>query len=50
LSAVEQHGFLADEEAYSETNGLKLEYGFWTWFPEIISSHPNLPKRIQNLL
>jgi len=24
----------------------QMEYGFWKWFAEIISSHPNLPKRI----
>lgn len=24
----------------------QIEHGFWKWFAEIISSHPNLPKRI----
>jgi Zn-dependent protease with chaperone function len=24
----------------------QIEYGFWKWFAEIISTHPNLPKRI----
>ena len=27
-------------------NSSNREFGFWKWFAEIISSHPNLPKRI----
>lgn len=27
-------------------NSSNMEFGFWKWFAEIISSHPNLPKRI----
>jgi Zn-dependent protease with chaperone function len=27
----------------------KNEKGFWLWFAEKVSSHPNLPKRIENI-
>lgn len=35
------------EEYISKSN---QELGFWKWFAEILSSHPNLPKRISKLL
>ena len=30
-------------------NSFKNESGFWLWFSEKVSSHPNLPKRIENI-
>jgi len=30
-------------------NSSKNETGFWLWFAEKVSSHPNLPKRIENI-
>ena len=42
----------AGKRLYSKINAddfllrSRLEHGFWKWFAEIISSHPNLPKRI----
>lgn len=30
-------------------NSYKNEKGFWVWFAEKVSTHPNLPKRIENI-
>lgn len=30
-------------------NSSRNETGFWLWFSEKVSSHPNLPKRIENI-
>lgn len=34
---------------YEYLSSSNYESGFWVWFAEKVSSHPNLPKRIDNL-